>query len=817
MLRYMDNWSGWLAGVKQDFRFALRGLRRAPLFALLTVATLAVGIGACTAVFSVVDRLLFRSLPYPQANRLVSVGITGPIDTNEFMLGRSYVDWRQRQTPFLALTSMLPAGECDFGERNPIRIHCISVEGNFLRTLGVSPIIGRDFMPDDDRPNAPRVALLAYSLWRSRFGGDWRALGQTIRLDDQPVRIVGVLPSSFEMPQLGDADVLLPEQLDETVQRRAETGVFLRSFARLKQGISIEQAREELQPLFHASLLDAPPMLRSEIRLMMRSLRDRQIHDVRLASWMLLGTVSALLLISCGNVANLVLARAMSRRRESAMRAALGAGRARLIQQSLIESLLVGLAGGAAGLILAWGLVRVLVKISPNALVRLQQAGIDFRVLLFTLITSLLAAVLFGLTPALERPRVEALAGWHTVGLGRGLFRYVLVAFQMAISLILLTGASLFARSLSKLERQPLGMQPEHVVSAFFVLGSHRYQQPAAQDAFYRQIEDRFSSIPGITAFALSDSLPPAGGMHGRPYSNMRIAGHPPLPTEGGMVAFRYVTPGYFNALNVRILSGRTFNDADRSTAQGGIILSSSLARRMFRNENPVGQQIALEGYTGAQTKWSKIVGVAADVKNSGLAVEPELEYYRVRTWNSPQLGRSAVAILRTALPTGNLSRVIRQELAALDPALPVKIESMPERVNELNARPRFVTVLIGLFATFGLLLAAVGLYGVMSFLVGQQTREIGVRLALGATPGNIATLVLKFAARWTACGVLLGFMGSLFLTRLLRGLLFNTSPQDPAAFGSAAAVLLVAALLAAWLPSFRASRMEPAISLRHE
>ncbi len=810
-------WPSWIACVHQDARYAVRGLRHAPGFAVIAILTLAIGIGACTAVFSVVDRLLFRNLPYPHADQLVSVGITGPISTNEFMLGRSYVDWRRRQTPFQSLTSMFPAGQCDLGERNPARIHCISVEANFLSTLGVSPIIGRDFTHEDDLPNAPRVTLISYALWHSRFGGNPSAVGRTIQIDDQQTRIQGVLPKTFEMPQLGQADVLLPEQLDETVQLRSEPGVFLRCFARLKNGVSINRAREQLWPLFQAALRDAPPELRNEIHLMVRSLRDRQSHDARLASWLLLGAVLALLLISCGNVTNLMLARASAKRREVAMRAALGAGRLRLFQQSLLESLTLSLLGGAAGCGLAWIIVRTLVAALPDAFARLTQVKIDLRVLVFAAAVSVLSAVLFGLLPAFEVPGPEALTGWHSAGSSRGLFRHMLLASQVAISLILLTGASLFARSLSKLEQQPLGMRSEHVITASFVLSGQRYRQAAQQDAFYNEIEARLRSIPGVNAFALSDSLPPAGGMHARPFSNMRIAGRPPLPREGGMVAFRYVTPAYFDALGTRMLSGRSFSEADRSAAQAAIILNASLAKKMFGNRNPIGEAIALGSDEGNRTIWSPVVGVAADVKNDGLSLPPGPEYYVARTWTSDQLGHSAVAIFRTHLRTEVLARWIRQEIAAVNPALPVTIESMNDRVSNLAERPRFLAVLVGLFAALGLLIAAVGLYAVTSFLVNQQTRSIGVRMALGATPGDIARLVFKFVAVWTGTGALLGFIGSLLLTRFARGLLFEISPRDPFSFTSAAAVLLLAALLASCWPSLRASRVDPAISLRHE
>ena len=803
----------WLESLLQDGKYAMRAFRRSPAFTAIALATLAIGIGASTAVFSVVDPLLFRSLPYPHAERLVSLGVTGPMATNEFMLGAWYLDWRDRQTAFESLTSMRPASECDLGLDTSQRVHCISVEANFLRTLEVSPVIGRDFTRDEDRPGAPKVALLSYALWQSKFGGSANALGQTVSVDDVSVRLIGVLPRGFEMPQLGETDLLLPEQIDETLARAPDATLFLRSFARLKDGVSIEEGRDKIRPLFDRSLKYAPAALRPEIRLVVRSLRDRQIQDAKLPSWMLVGAVLALLLLACANVANLLLARTSARKNELAMRAALGAGRARLGRQTLTESLILGLLGGVAGCGLGWALLRAFVSIAPAGLMRMDEVKVNGRVLLFTLTASLLSAILFGLIPALERPRPDALAGWRAAGTRPTLFRQSLVAAQIAISLLLLTGASLLVRSLWNLESQSLGFRPEHLVTASFVLSAHLYEQPAAQTAFFNQLEDRLKSIPGVNSFALSDSMPPAGGMHGRPYSNMHIAGRPPLPPSGGMVAFRYVTPGYFQTMGIQIVAGRAFNESERGTGETPLILNATLAHRMFGNQTAAGQQISLDG--GAH--WCPVVGVAADVKNSGLAVSAEPEYYRLRMRNADQLGHNGVALFRTSLDPETLTRWIHQEVSALDPALPVSVKTMRERVSGLSDRPRFLAVLIGLFAVFGLLLAAIGLYGVMSFLVEQRTREIGVRMALGATPRDIAILVQKRAGAWTGAGILLGIIGSLNLTWLVRGLLFGVSPHDPLSLAVGIGVLVLAAVLAAWRPSHRAARVDPAVSLRND
>jgi len=806
--------AAWRDSLLQDCRYAFRGFRKSPAFSAIAIATIALGIGASIAVFSVVDPLLFRSLPYPKDDRLVSVGFLGPVDDNEFNVVSSYLDWRRLQTPFQALTSMRPGAQCDLETpAAPRRVTCYSVEANFLRTLGVVPALGRDFNVEDDRPAAPTVVLLSHELWSTVFGGDSAVLGRTVTLDEEQVRIVGVLPKGFEMPQGGDIDVMLPERLDASRPRSANSSSFLRTFARLRDGVSIGQAQDAMRPLFEQSVrADVPAELRSEVRLVVRSLRDRQIHDVKSASWMLFGAVLALLLLACANVANLLLARAAARRRELAMRAAIGAGRGRLVRQTLTESLLLGCGGGAAGCAIGWILVRLFVRLSPAGLLRLEQARIDGRVLLFAVAITVGAALLFGIAPALERPRPEALAGWHSVGPARMWVRRFLIVSQVAISLVLLSGASLFTRSLWKLQKQPLGFTTERLVTASFTLKRQRYRPATAQAAFFNQLEERLKRIPGGGSLAISDSIPPRGSM-GRPYSNMRIVGGSPLASGGGMVAFRWVSPGYFQTMGIAILSGRAFQEGERAAGEPPVILSASLARRMFGNENPIGHQVVLEG----DGRGFPIVGVAADAKNNGIAGPAEPEYYRLRMNNSSQLGRSGVAVFRTSLDPATLSRWIRREFAALDSTLPVVLQTMEERVDRFRDRPRFIAAVVAGFAALGLLLAAAGLYGVLSFLVAQQTREIGVRMALGARPRDIGLRIQLRVGAWIGAGAILGAAASLALARTVRGLLFEVSPDDPVSMLAPVLALCAAGALAAWLPSRRAARVDPVVALRCE
>ena len=799
----------------QDVRFAARGLRRTPTFTLAAILAMALGAGAGTAVFSVVDRILFRSLPYPQDDRLVSVGMTAPIAPQEFMLGYDFLDWRDAQKPFESMAASAGVGDCDLTAENPVRLRCAHVDAGFLPTLGIQPILGHNFTRQEDRPNAPKVALLSYGLWQSRFAADSSIVGKTIPLDGQPATILGVLPRQFEMPTLAHADVLVPAAIDEAEQATRRVAILLTAVGRMKPGVTAPQAAAALRPLFDRSMKDVPPQFRKEVKLVVRPLRDRQIHDVRLASWILLGAVLAVLLIACANVANLLLARAAARRRELAVRAALGAGRGRLIRQTLTESLTLAAAGGVVGCALAFALLRFFVGIAPEGIPRLSQAGVDGRVLLFSLAVSLCAGVLFGLAPAVQNPRAETLAGWRTLGTRHHTFRQGLVAAQIAVSLVLLAGASLLLRSLWNLENQPLGMRTDGVLTATVTLGQQSYADPARRLAFFEEWEARLRRIPGVTEAALSNWLPPAGNPTIQMlYATLDVKGRPRYAAgTGGSVEWRLVTPGYFSVLKIPVLRGRAFQETDRDPDQNVMILNDTLARRMFPNENPLGQQIQ----PGRVGPWLTVVGVVADVKNSGLTERPGPEYYQLRKHSAQNLNRTATAIIRCAGDPGAMARWVRAEVAAIDPTLPVNTETMEQRVDKLAQQPRFSAVLLAIFAGMGLLLATIGLYGVVSFLVAQRTQEIGVRMALGATPAAIARMVLREAGSWTAVGAVAGVAGAVGALRLLRSMLFHVSAQDPWTLAVTLAVLATAALLAAWIPSRRASRVDPVEALRQE
>jgi predicted permease len=806
----------WIEVLGQDVRYALRGFRRYPVFTLTVVLTLMLGIGATAAVFSVVDRILFRALPYAQADRLVSVGLVAPVEPQEFMLGGSYYQWKDHQRPFESLTQETGVSPCDLTEERPMRLNCAGVEANFLSTLGVAPLLGRSFTKEEDLPNTPKTALISYKLWQSRFGGDRGVLERLIYIDGAPVRVVGVLPKDFEMPRLQEMDVMLPSQLDEAAQRRADPGRPMWAFARLKPGVTVEQAKHELQPVFDYSLKLAPAPFRKEVHLAVRSLRDRQMHDVRRVAIVLLLLVSGLLLIACANVTGLMLARRAVREREIAVRSALGASRMRLLGQGLTESLLLAVIGGVLGCALAALLLRMFVAAAPEGVPMLNQARVDMRIAGIMLAVSTLCSVVAGLATVLRKPNSDALTGRAGTSLSFALLRQWLVVGQIGTSLVLLVGGGLLFRSFMKLEHQRLGMETRSVVTASVSLGQR--MTPQQTMAFYRELERRMRYGPGILAAAMSDTLPPGGFHHDQIYASIAIDHRDrPAGGTGGRVTWRWVTPEYFRALNIPVIAGTGFASSESESQERFVVLGRRLAQRMFPNESAIGHTLRLAGWGTENNPQYTVVGVVEDVKNAGLAGGDEPEYYRLLSRHAEDWSRSSALILKTTLPADSVKRWVEQQVAALDPTAPVKVQTMQDRVNRMADRPRFESMLAGFFAVIGLVLAVIGLYGVIAFLVTQRTQEIGVRMALGAARGDILRLVMGRSLRLILAGVVTGLAAAVAGSKVLRSMLFGVEPRDPMTYGLVTLSLVAVALAATLVPARSAIRVNPAVALRKE
>lgn len=795
----------------------MRRLKRDRRFAVTALATILLSVGCATAVFSVVDRSLFRPLPYFQGDRLVSVGVVAPlISTQDWLFTGTYQEWQSSQTALAAFTSWSGVSACDLGSDSPERLNCGLVDSSFLPTLGVMPVIGRNFTGEEDQPEAEPVALVSFGLWRSHFAAARSAIGRQIILDGKSTRIIGVLPQDFETPTLVSADLLVPQKL----RRGSQNQRLVRVIGRLRSGDTPASAASELAPLFRRFVDQVPADFRKVVRLRVATLRDQQTREYRLALWMLLGSVTAFVLIACANVANLMLAQSASRQHEFAIRAALGASRWRLVRQILTESGTLGLSGGVLGCGLAYCLLRVLVALAPDGNLRLQQAALDFRILAFGLILSLGTALLFSLAPSVERLRAEAFSVAPVIGNGKTRVRQALITAQLSISLVLLTCASALIASLWRLQHVPLGFERGRILTASFTLSQYRYADEMRQLSFFNRLEERLKELPAVTAAAITDTLPPGGDPRSRPYVALRNPGGDPAE-QGmrGLVKWRYVTPDYFQCLGIPIRRGRGFADADRSPGQQAVILSESLSRRLFGSEDPIGKRFVLE-------EPMTVVGIVGDAKNSGLtgASDPEFYILRNRTPNNvyrnqrpPDGWRHATVIVRSQLNEGVAAELLQAAIHEIDPSLPVALQSMDSQVERFFTRPRFQTVLLSVFATTGLVVAALGLYGLVSLLVVLRTREIGVRMAIGATPGAVMKLVISDALRWTCIGVVIGTVLSIGALRLLGGLLFDVKAHDVRVFAAAIVILVVVATLAAWFPSRRAARIDPIVALRCE
>jgi putative ABC transport system permease protein len=813
----------WLESVLRDVRYALRGFRRSPVFAVTAILTLALGIGTTAAVFSVVDRILFRPLPYTNDDQLVSLGLVQPLERQEFTLGGFFYEWKRNQTPFASVTFEHGTSECNLTEANPVPLQCADVAQNFLPTLGTSPVLGRNFSTEEDTPNGPKAAMISDGLWLSRFNRDPNVLNKTIEIDGHAIRIVGVLPKDFEMPRLQHADIVRPAQMDGALQHTANAGIGfpMWAFARLKSGVSIEQARAEMQPLFLHTQQWIPAEFRKEFHLQIRSVRDRQMQNAYTAAWVLLGAVLSVLLIACANVAGLFSARAAARERELAVRAALGASRGRLIRQTLTEAVLISLAGAAVGCASAETLLLSFIRLAPAGIPFLADARLDLRIVGFTVATSLACAVLFGILPALGKPTKTALVSRQMKSGAHARLRRILVVVQIGLSMVLLSGASLLVKSFRNLQQVNLGMQTRNVFTVHVPLNWERYSS-GYQD-FYLRAEATFRQIPGVTAVGMSNSVPPDGdSWHGGfRYAELTVPGRLPTPAGvGGSVVARIVTPDYFRVLQIRILEGRNFTEAERSSKGSLVILSKDLAARLFAGENPIGKHIEhseFRPYRVAGPVYT-VVGVAANVKNGGLAGEDAPELYELRTNVHPETwDQHHIFLLETNLPVSAVAPWIRSKVAQLDPIAPVEIATLSQTVNALADRPRFETAMLTFFACTGLAMAIIGLYGVVAFMAVQRTQEIGIRMALGATRANVMRLILGEGFRLTAIGGAVGLAAALGLSHVLGSVLFGVSPHDPMSFGAVTVLLALVALVAVLIPAHGAMKTDPMTALRTE
>ena len=814
-----------MKGILQDIHYALRQLRRSPKFAALSIATLALGIGAATAMFSLIDRVIFRSLPYPHDQRLASVGVVAPIIDGEFLFAGNYLEWKQQQRAFAGFSSSSGVSDCDLTEEHPVRLACAAVDSSFLSTFEIQPLLGRNFNPQEDRPNAAKVALISYPLWQDRFAGERSVLGRNLSIDGQQTEIIGVLPRDFEFPTLAHTDLLIPQALDESIVARHILGGVVRVFARTKPGQTIEQAKGELQPQFNSFVQMAPPEFRKVLRLEVRSIRDLQIHDSRRAAWLLLLSALAVLAIACANAANLALARSAARRQDLAVRAALGAGRVRLFRQRLIESLMLALFGCIAGTALASVIVHIFVALAPAGIPRLSQASVDVRILGIALVLSLLSGILFGTAPALERP-TQMLSVNIAAGVRQGRLRQALLVAQVCSTVILLTSALLFVRSLRNLQTQPLGINTQNIVTANFTLGQQKYATAKQRLAFFEELESKVRGLPGIGSAALADSIPPKVPPRTMPFFALQAEGQPPLSISdgiGGVVAWRSVTPDYFSVLGISLLRGRAFGEQDRAPASHVIMVNQTLARRLFGNEEALGKTIRFHTDRDALSAPFTVIGITANTQNQGLGGEAGPEYYMVRrhtendvVFNYPDSQRITI-LARSAMQSDTVQQQLRQAVAMLDPTVPVEVSTLGQTISRMAERPRFSAALLSFLAAVGLLLTAVGIYGVVSLLVNQRTQEIGIRMALGASRQHVIGMMVWHASSWIALGAVLGTFGSLLASRWLGSLLFGIRANDPGTLITAALALVAVAMAAAWIPARRTAKVDPMIALRYE
>jgi putative ABC transport system permease protein len=819
----------WLEALKQDVRYGARMLKNSPGFTAVAVCTLALGIGANTAIFSVVNAVLLNPLPYPDSARLVMLWEQKPALgwVRNIVSAANFVDWKRQNHVFAGMAALSESTFNLSGTGEPVELRGAQVSADFFPVLGVRPALGRIFTPEDDRLEDSRVVILTHQLWQERYGADPALIGRQITVNRRQFTVIGVLPPEFYFPPWKDDTQraqLWVTGLD--LRNTQRTWHAYESIGRLKPGVTFEQAQAEMDTISRRLAAQYPEQKGWAAQLI--DLHDQVVGDTRPALLVLLAAVGVVLLIACANLANLQLARLAARQREIAVRAALGGGRFRVIRQLLTESVLLALAGGVLGAALAaWG-VKLFVALGPRNTPGLQNASVNFNVLWFTLALSVLTGVVFGLLPAFDASHIDLIRSFKeggrslTHGLRTRRLRGVLVCTEFALALILLTGAGLLIRSFAALSRVELGFDPHHAMTVRVALQGQAYIAPSRQIQFFKNLLPAVQSLPGVTAVGAVDGggLPPIGGSG----QDFLIENRPiPPMSDWPDGSVRVVSPDYFRATGIRLARGRFLTDADNETAPRVAVINERLARDYWPGRDPIGSRVRFPGLAikfpelPDEPRWLTIVGVVKDVKNRGPQV-PAIEEIYISYQQPPAFYTPRALVVRSAGDPAALTPAIRRLVQALDPNQPIsQVRTLDEIVALAEAGRRFPMLLLGLFAALALLLAGIGIYGVMSYSITQRTHEIGIRMALGARSRDVVASTLAEAMRLAVIGVALGLAGSLALTRLVSGLLFGVGARDPLTLLTVSLLLLAIAMAAVLIPARRASRVDPIVTLRYE
>jgi putative ABC transport system permease protein len=799
----------------QDLRYGVRAMRRTPGFTAVAVIALALGIGANTAVFSVVNAVLLRPLGYRDPGRLVTILHDGsdPVSV------ANYIDWRDQSRSFEAM------GAADYwspnltGTDSPEHLRGLKVTQNLMPMLGVEPMLGRLFAPGEDQAGSEYEVILSYGLWQRRFSGDRSVLGKPITLNGKAYTVIGVMPATFHFAPFWatHAELWVPNAFGSRIHNRG--GNSLRIFARLKPGVTLAQARAEVAGIT-ARLERQYPGTNRDVAV--TPLKENVVGKVQTPLLVLLGAVGFVLLIACANVAHMLLARASARHKEIAVRSALGAGRARMVRQFLTENLLLAAAGGALGLLISvWG-TRALTALSPANLPRVESVGIDARAALFLLAVTLATGLAFGLAPALRSSSVNLAAALKEGSRGtsdgsRSRLRSALVASEFALALMLLTGAGLMIRSFVALRSADPGFNPHHVLSMVVSVAGSKEADPGRREIFYRQVLDRVRALPGVEAAGGINHLPLAGDLWGWPFT---IEGRPkPRPGESPGAIYRIIMPGYLETMRLPLIRGRDISARDDTSAPGVVLINERAAARYWPGEDAIGKRITFDDHT-----WLTVTGIVKNAKQGDWTSPIYPEVYLAALQNHAFLTDPAAhfayltLVVRTAGDPAALAPAVKQTVWSFDRNLPVsEVLTMDGVVADATAEPRFEMLLLGIFAGIALVLAAVGIYGVMSYSVTRRTQEIGIRLSLGASQADVLRMVVRQGMTLALAGAAAGVAGALLLSRLMAGMLYGVRPADPLTYGGVATLLGLVALVATYVPARRATRVDPMTALRYE